>query len=291
MIFDKPNKNSDITSLKPPDAGQLDNPVELQSINKDLVHPAERGQVRKIFNGTTILELRESIRCVGQIEPITVERDPNGNGFIVVTGERRLRAIQCIDELNEVICIVREFSNETERYALQLAENFDREDLSIIDKALAIEKLIEMHDGDISKAGETIGKHRTTLIKMRNVLNLSEKAKKFVKDGFCNDYSAISALKTLCRIDEKSVFHLIECYRRGENDRPMREALRTEIDRLSTKKTKSQRQKISRITANEIYMKNDDKIIVISRIGVTSIKLEKPDDNLRQNLFSLLKEM
>lgn len=284
---EKPNK-LDLSNIA--DDGQLpDYPEkEIQLIHKDLIRPLEE-QVRTVFNERKIIELRDSIRSLGQIEPIIVEASPDNNGFLIVAGERRWRAIKGIEEIDNIKCVVWEFNDPRRRFAIQLAENFDREDLTVIDRAKAVNKLIALHDGDIESAARYIGKSRSTLIKMSSVLQLPDYGRQFVDDGFTKDYSTISMLKTLCKADEKKAIALIDRYRRNQDERPIREALRDELDNLSTKKTKTTKHKQQTFTANEIYMQDSaDKIYVSSRSGLLIIKLDKVDDAIRTALFDFL---
>lgn len=282
MSMNKPNPQN-ISGLA--DAGQYEAAsIEVSLIDKGLIRP-RADQVRTEFNERTIADLRDNIKSLGQIDPITVEPAPDGDGFLIVTGERRWRAIKDIEELQEIKCIVREFTSEKERFAIQLSENIDRENLSLLDKARSIEKLVKMHDGDIELAAKYIGKTRPTLLKMMSILQLPEIGKRFVDDGYTKDYSTIAMLKTLCKADEKRAERLIDQYRRNQDERPLREALRQELDQMSAKKSKPSRQKNSTIKANEIYMQDDDnKLIVVSRNGITTIKIENLPDHIRKLL-------
>lgn len=285
MTMDKPNPQN-ISSFI--DDGQYEaTSIEVALIDKGLIRPRP-DQVRTEFNERTIADLRDNIRSLGQIDPITVEPSPDNDGFLIVTGERRWRAIKEIDEISEIKCIIREFSSEKERFAIQLSENIDRENLSLLDKARSIEKLVKMHDGDIELAAKYIGKTRPTLIKMMSILQLPEIGKRFVDDGYTKDYSTISMLKTLCKADEKRAERLIDQYRRNQEDRPLREALRQELDQIVSKKSKSSRQKNSTIKANEIYMQDDDsKLIVVSRSGITTIRIDNLPDHIKKLLIDL----
>lgn len=271
------------------DPGQEYTSFEIRKIPKNLIEPAKTGQVRTIFNERKIADLRENIREVGQIEPITVEAKKDGSGFVIIAGERRWRAINGIDEIQDVMCIIREFNDERERFTIQLSENFDREDLTVSDRAIAIDKLVKMYDGDVERAAKSIGKSRSTLIKMSSVLQLPPKGREFVEDGFSSDYSSISMLKTLFSADARRAESLIDRYRQKQEDRPLREALRAELDSLSQKKTKPTKSKQQTITANEIYMQeNNEKIYISSRNGLITIKLEKISENIRNELYHLL---
>src|SRR5229473_2441292 len=100
-----------------------------------------RGQPRRYFDEIRILELSESIRANGVLQPLLVRRD--GEGYAIVAGERRWRAAQRAG-LRELPCIVRDVS-DPQAFELALIENIQREDLNAIEEAEAYQRLIEYH--------------------------------------------------------------------------------------------------------------------------------------------------
>lgn len=96
-------------------------------------------QPRKSFDQEKLAELANSIREHGVLQPITVEFvQDNGDGFYkIISGERRFQASVNL-KLEEIPCIVQSDVSAQKRYAQQLIENIQREDLSPIEKATAI---------------------------------------------------------------------------------------------------------------------------------------------------------
>ncbi len=96
-------------------------------------------QPRKTIDPVRLQELASSIKEHGILQPISVEFvEDSGNGFFkIISGERRYQASLSIG-LEEMPCIVHSDVNTRKRYAQQLIENLQREDLSPIDKAAAL---------------------------------------------------------------------------------------------------------------------------------------------------------
>ncbi len=96
-------------------------------------------QPRKSFDQEKLTELANSIKEHGVLQPISVDFvQDNGDGFYkIISGERRYQASVSLG-LEEIPCIVQSDVSAQKRYAQQLIENIQREDLSPIDKATAI---------------------------------------------------------------------------------------------------------------------------------------------------------
>lgn len=108
------------------------------------------GNPRKTFRDETLRELAATIKEHGVIQPITVE--PDGDLFVLVAGERRLRASK-LAGLSNIPAIVRGRSNHggRERYILSIIENDQREDMNPIDRAEAYQRLMDEHGMSVSE--------------------------------------------------------------------------------------------------------------------------------------------
>lgn len=100
---------------------------------------ADPEQPRRTFDAEALEELASSIREHGVLQPLVVRRG-DGGGYVVVAGERRLRAARAAG-LAEVPCMVLAGESLREARLAQLAENLQREDLSPIDEARAVTRL------------------------------------------------------------------------------------------------------------------------------------------------------
>ena len=114
-----------------------------------------KSNVRKHFNEASIKELADSMLSLGQQSPITVKRDPDNKGkWIIVTGERRYRAMQL---LGEGTILAREDDGENTT-AKQIVENIQREDMNILDIGQALHELKTLEGLNADQMGELIGK-------------------------------------------------------------------------------------------------------------------------------------
>ena len=107
--------------------------IEITKIKPDPEQP------RKDINQDRLEELANSIKEHGVLQPITVDfvGDTDGGFYKIITGERRFKAARMVN-LKEMPCIVQDDVTDKNRYAQQLIENIQREDLSPIDKAIAL---------------------------------------------------------------------------------------------------------------------------------------------------------
>ena len=139
----------------------------------------DRAQPRRHFDEAHILELAESIRAKGVLQPLLVRR--HGNGYAIVAGERRWRAAQRAG-LREVPCLVREVS-DAEAFELALIENIQREDLNAIEEADAYQRLIEHHGLTQEELAQRVGKERSTVANALRLLRLPEPIKQAMSSG------------------------------------------------------------------------------------------------------------
>ncbi len=95
-------------------------------------------QPRRTFDPAELQSLADSIQSVGLQQPITVE--PCGEGYVLIMGERRLRAHQLLG-LPTIEAWVRSPSEDSDKLVDALVENVQREDMSIIDQGLAYRTL------------------------------------------------------------------------------------------------------------------------------------------------------
>jgi ParB family chromosome partitioning protein len=123
-------------------------------------------QARKFFDPSALEELAASIRERGVMEPIIV-RPVNGH-YEIVAGERRYRASR-LAGLPDIPVVVRHLTDE-EAMADSLLENFQREDLTVIEKAQAIQKLVEMMP--IDECSRRLGCSVSTLRRYLELLEL-----------------------------------------------------------------------------------------------------------------------
>ena len=140
-------------------------------------------QPRKSFDDEKILELSESIKSNGIIQPLILKKVDDE--YIIVAGERRWRAAKSIG-LKEVPAIV---MNLTEKQVLEISliENIQREDLNSIEEALAYKKLINDFNLTQEELSKRIGKSRVTITNILRLLNLSEDVQQYIIEGVISE--------------------------------------------------------------------------------------------------------
>jgi ParB family chromosome partitioning protein len=129
-------------------------------------------QPRKEFSEESIEELANSIKKHGLLQPIVVIKDKSEDRYILVAGERRLRASKKLGK-EKIKAIVTDYTLEDLReYAL--IENIQREDLNPIEVALSLYELIKKHGYTHEELAKNLGKSRAYVTNMLRVLNLPD---------------------------------------------------------------------------------------------------------------------
>jgi ParB family chromosome partitioning protein len=155
------------------DAGLLvDESERVQKLAVGLLAP-NPDQPRTVFDESALHELAASIKRYGIVQPLVAS--PQGDGFIIIAGERRWRASQ-IAGLQTVPVLVRT-SEELEQLELALVENVQRVDLSPLEQAVSIERLHQQFNLTYGEIAGRLGKAETTLHNTVRLLQLPEEAR------------------------------------------------------------------------------------------------------------------
>lgn len=120
-----------------------------QALAKARVVPLDRliadpEQPRKTFPAESLRELADSILAQGLRQPITAYYDDSRARFVVISGERRLRAASLAGLAEVPVLVEHRPTSESEKLVLQLAENLVREDLTPLEAAAALGRLKEL---------------------------------------------------------------------------------------------------------------------------------------------------
>lgn len=126
-------------------------------------------QPRDNFDDELILELADSIKKQGIIQPITV-RKLGYDKYQLISGERRLRASK-VAGINEIACYIR-VANDEQMLEMALIENIHRKDLNAIEIAISYQRLIEECDLTHEKLSDRISKNRSTITNYLRLLKL-----------------------------------------------------------------------------------------------------------------------
>jgi ParB family chromosome partitioning protein len=142
----------------------------------------QKGQPRRVFDDAKLDELAQSIREHGVLEPLVVRRVAGqADRWELIAGERRWRAAQRAG-LRDVLVVVKEASPQ-HAFELAIIENAQREDLTPIELAEALERLVREYGYTQEALATRLGKDRTTITNSLRLLKLPERVRQMVIDG------------------------------------------------------------------------------------------------------------
>jgi len=138
-------------------------------------------QPRSHFDEAELETLAESIRQHGLLQPLVARPAPDGNGFMIVAGERRWRAAQKA-RVHEVPVLVRELDD---RQVLEIAliENLQRSDLGALEEAQAFDRLNKEFGLSHGQIATAVGKSRPHVANMLRLLELSTHVRQHLIEG------------------------------------------------------------------------------------------------------------
>lgn len=137
-------------------------------------------QPRTDFDQNALLELAESIKLQGLIQPITV-RQIGKDQYQLISGERRLRASKLAD-INDIPAYVRT-ANDQQMLEMALIENIQRENLNAIEVALSFQRMIEECNLKQEELGDRVSKNRSTVTNYLRLLKLPPVIQAGIRDG------------------------------------------------------------------------------------------------------------
>lgn len=172
LIADKVNKPAvNVASISEKNEKAVDG--VLVNINK--VEP-NREQPRKNFDEDALVELSESVKQFGVLQPLLVQ--DKKDYFEIIAGERRWRAAKMAG-LKEVPVIVKELY-DLEVVEISLIENIQRENLNPIEEAFAYKRLLTEFNLKQDEVAERVSKSRTAVTNSMRLLKLNEKVQQMV---------------------------------------------------------------------------------------------------------------
>lgn len=164
----------------------------LVKINK--IEP-NRHQPRKAFEEDSLLELADSIKQFGVLQPLLVQKKKDY--YEIIAGERRWRAAK-LAGVKEVPVIVKDYTNQ-EIVEISLIENIQRENLNPIEEAMAFKRLLEEFNLKQDEVAERVSKSRTAVTNSMRLLKLSDKVQQMIVD----DMISTGHARALLAIDDK----------------------------------------------------------------------------------------
>jgi len=216
--------------------GKPDSIVKLSKIepNKD--------QPRKEFDEDALMELADSIRQYGLLQPILVQ--DRKTHYEIIAGERRWRASK-LAGLKEVPVIIKNYT-EREIIEISLIENIQREDLNPIEEALAYKRLLTEFDLKQEEVAEKVSKSRAAVTNSLRLLKLSDRIQEMVINGELSTGHA-RALLSIMEYDEQLMLA----------EKIIKDKLSVrDVEKLVKEQNKPLREKVEIDTSMDIFYKD-----------------------------------
>lgn len=164
-----------------------------QKVKITLVEP-NREQPRKDFDEDSLLELADSIKQYGVLQPLLVTK--KDDYYEIIAGERRWRAAKLVG-IKEVPVIIKEYTNQ-EIVEISLIENIQRENLNPIEEAMAYKRLLEEFSLKQDEVAERVSKSRTAVTNSMRLLKLGDRIQQMIVD----DMISTGHARALLAIDD-----------------------------------------------------------------------------------------
>lgn len=244
MAVKKGGLGKGLDSLIADKVGGTANAVEKSSDSKpDVMVPISKvepnkEQPRKNFDEDALLELAESIKQFGVLQPLLVQ-DRN-DYYEIIAGERRWRAAK-LAGLKQVPVIIKHLTDQ-EIVEISLIENIQREDLNPIEEAIAYKRLLNEFNLKQDEVAERVSKSRTAVTNSMRLLKLNDKVQQMVIDDMI---STGHARALLAIADEEKQFTI---------------AQKIFDEKLSVRETEKLVKKYQKMKASPVKDVNQDKV-------------------------------
>lgn len=174
---------------EPPSNGLIE--INLTQIDPNISQP------RKKFDEDELMELADSIKLHGVIQPIILTK--RGKRYEIIAGERRWRAAK-LAGLSKIPAVIKEYTDR-EIMEVSLIENIQRQDLNPIEEARAYQRLISEYELKQDVLAERVSKSRSAIANSMRLLKLDEKVQKMLEDGMLSGGHA----RALLALENKDV--------------------------------------------------------------------------------------
>jgi len=177
--------------------GQYDYLEQVIQINVQEIRPNQY-QPRTIFDDSKIEELAKTIRTHGVIQPIVVRKLEDEDGYELIAGERRWRAVVSLG-WDTIPAIVKNMT-DTETASVALIENLQREELTVIEEAIAYDQLLNSHGLTQEALAQRLGKSQSTIANKLRLLKLP----KVVQQSLLNKEITERHARALLKLKDES---------------------------------------------------------------------------------------
>ena len=217
------------------------------------------GQPRKKFDEDELLELAESIKIHGVIQPIILTK--RGKRYEIIAGERRWRASK-LAGLVKIPAVIREYTDK-EIMEVSLIENIQRQDLNPIEEALAFKNLIDEYKMKQDDLAERVSKSRSAITNALRLLKLDDKVKAMLAEGLISTGHA----RALLAVEDKNKQQILAT-RIFDEKLSVRETEKLVKQILENKESKKEEKSSEKL----IYKKLEDslKSIIGSKVSIKS---------------------
>ncbi len=152
-------------------------------------------QPRKMFDEDSLIELSDSIKQYGVLQPLLVQK--KDEYYEIIAGERRWRAAK-LAGIKEIPVVIKDYSDQ-EIMEIALIENIQREDLNPIEEAQAYQRLIKDYKLKQDEVAEKVSKSRAAITNSLRLLKLDKRVQEMVMEGKLSNGHA----RTIISIDDK----------------------------------------------------------------------------------------
>ena len=160
-----------------------------------------REQPRKDFDEDALMELADSIKQFGILQPLLVQKKKDY--YEIIAGERRWRAAK-LAGIKEIPVIVKNYTDQ-EIVEISLIENIQRENLNPIEEAMAYKRLLEEFNLKQDEVAERVSKSRTAVTNSMRLLKLSDKVQQMIID----DMISTGHARALLAIDDEDQQYML----------------------------------------------------------------------------------
>lgn len=197
-----PNKNTKTTDSikKEKNESQIEDKTGEIVVKINEVEP-NREQPRKDFDEDSLMELADSIKQFGILQPLIVQKKKDY--YEIIAGERRWRAAK-IAGIKEVPIIIKDYT-EQEIVEISLIENIQRENLNPIEEAMAYKRLLEEFSLKQDEVAERVSKSRTAVTNSMRLLKLSKRVQQMIID----DMISTGHARALLAIDDEEQQYML----------------------------------------------------------------------------------
>ena len=169
-----------------------------------------RYQPRRAFDPEQLKELKDSIAANGLLQPIVVRHAARGDGYELVAGERRWRAVKELG-WKKVPAVIREVDEQT-LLTLALVENLQRASLSAIDEAEGYQRLAKEFELSQAQIAHAVGRDRSTVANAIRLLDLPKAVQSLLDAGALSAGHARALLslgedRDIARVAREAVAH------------------------------------------------------------------------------------